>query len=230
MNNYYKIIFTAAFLSLLAVITYRSETNVFLDPKPEPIIKTEPTLPTSHQISYKTEWNYRQDYNGCGPFSAAAAMRALGDENVDSLKVGEAMPLRVPRRKSTLPKWIEMYLHRQWYSTQTPKLSQRSDDKKFHYLQSQLAQNKPIILLGDLDGYQHFLTLLWYDQEKNEWYLYDPIQKKWNKWYTIDQNGEITGNTTWDNEQLLQFRNGGGVYGFYQHYALVISTQKKSEE
>ena len=205
-------------LSLAIIYSYKGFNAYATNEEIEKITN----IPNQHEISYSSDDLYRQDYNGCGPFSAAV-MRILLNEDVDSLQVSAAMPLRIPRRKSTIPEGIEKYLRNQWISVSTPKLEHLSDEEKLNYLRYHVSQDHPIILLVDLWWYQHFFTLLGYNTKRMERYIYDSIEKRGEEGHTLDRNGERTGNRTRTDRDLLKAWNNWGAFGFYDNYALIAS-------
>lgn len=52
-------------------------------------------LPDSALVGYMSEWNYRQGRNECGPYAAAAAMRALRGDDVNSAIIAAHTPWRL---------------------------------------------------------------------------------------------------------------------------------------
>ena len=69
--------------------------------------------------------------------------------------------------------------------------------------------------------YQHYLTILGFDKEKDEFYIYDSLYYKLNRTHTVDSNGDLPGNKNFSSEELLDFWGWGGIYGFYDWFAIV---------
>jgi len=94
-------------------------------------------------------------------------------------------------------------------------------------LQEQISLRKPVILLGEKDNYQHYVTIFGFDANKNEFYIYDSFQEgnPLIKTLTTDENRDLPGNTTLSSEDLIEFWRGGGMYGLYKWYAIVASVE-----
>ena len=82
---------------------------------------------------------------------------------------------------------------------------------------------KPIIILGERDYYEHYITILGFNNTKNEFYVYDSFFDKGEKDLTIDENNDLPGNRTFTSNELLTFWSNGGMYGLYNWYTIVAS-------
>lgn len=176
-------------------------------------------------IAYPEDFNYRQTINDCGPFNTATVVRALKGEEIDSQVFAEEIKWRLPN-KYTLPWGLEKQLKDSGIKIETPNLKSLSDEDKILFLYEQLSQGNPIIILGERDDFEHYITIFGFDSAKDEFYTYDSLQDKNSdiEGLTIDDNGELPGNKTLNTEELLSFWRGGGMYGLYKWYVIVAST------
>lgn len=211
--------FVLAFIFLLAIGLYAR-----LDYNPKIYDQSDTYVPrVSSTIPYSSEFNFRQTVNGCGPFSAAAVVRALTDREIDSKEFDKSMRWRL-RDGGTLPMGMEKQLKEHGISVEIPEVSRLTDEQKISLLQENLSQNKPIIVLGQTKDYEHYITLFGFDTSKDEFYIYDSFHDKEKEGYTKDDNGDLPGNRTFTSKELLDFWRGGGMYGFYNWYAIVASS------
>lgn len=176
-------------------------------------------------IPYPAEFNYRQTINDCAPFAAAAAVRAVTGQNVSSTEFAQEISWRLPN-KYTLPPGLEALLRQKGFHVDILNIGSASDEEKIISLQYEISSMNPIILLGERDGYQHYITLLGYNQEKKEFYVYDSFYDKDVPGMTIDSNGDLPGNRIYSHDELLTFWRGGGMYGLYEWYAIAVSRQE----
>jgi len=190
-----------------------------------PPVIDENQIKTISLIDYPAKFNFRQTINDCGPFSTAAVVRALKKEEVDSQIFAEKIEWRLPN-KYTLPWGIEKQLEENGVVVEKPNLESLSDDDKILFLQQQLSLSKPIIILGERNDYEHYITIFGFNSQKDEFYIYDSIYDE-----NLETDGEITkddnagfpGNRTFSSEELLSFWRNGGAFGMYQWYAIVLS-------
>jgi hypothetical protein len=173
-------------------------------------------------IEYPSEFNYRQTLNDCGPFNVAAVVRALTKQEIDSAAFAEDISWRLPN-KYTLPWGMEKQLKQHGIAIEVPHVAPLSDNDKIAFLQEQLSQQKPVIILGERDNYEHYLTIFGFDAEKNEFFIYDSLFEKGEDGFTIDSNGSLPGNRNLTAEEVLHFWRGGGMYGLFTWYAIVAS-------
>lgn len=187
--------------------------------------KIDPALVKENAtIAYSSQYNYRQTQNDCGPFNVAAVVRALKDQDVDSALFAKEIGWRLPN-KYTLPWGLENQLKMQGISIEKPQLNLLADDEKITFLQQSLSLGKPIIVLGEREGYEHYTTLLGFNTAKDEYYVYDSLQSASpdQQGTTTDENDLLPGNATLNSRELLDFWRGGGMYGFWKWYGLVAS-------
>lgn len=178
----------------------------------------------SSVIDYSSEYNYRQSINDCGPFNVAAVVRALSEKEISSAEFAKNIKWRLPN-KYTLPWGMEKQLKENGITVEIPNINALSDEEKILFLQERLSQGKPVIILGARDNYEHYITILGFNSDKNEFYAYDSLFEKGEEGFTIDENDSLPGNRNFTSEELLNFWRGGGMYGFYNWYAIVASIE-----
>ena len=176
----------------------------------------------SSVIDYPSEFNYRQTLNDCGPFNVAAIVRALTEKQVDSQEFAKNIEWRLPN-KYTLPWGMEKQLKENDINVEIPNIKALSDEDKITFLQERLSQKKPVIILGERDDYEHYLTIFGFDSSTDEFYIYDSLFDKGKEGFTENENGDSPGNRNFTSEELLNFWRGGGTYGLYKWYAIVAS-------
>lgn len=188
-------------------------------PKIDPDIVKE-----SASIAYSSQYNYRQTQNDCGPFNVAAVVRALKDQGVDSALFAKEIGWRLPN-KYTLPWGLEKQLKMQGISIEKPQFNLLADDEKIAFLQQSISLGKPIIILGEREDYEHYITLLGFNAATDQYYIYDSLQSASpdQPSMTTDDNGPLPGNATLNSSELLDFWRGGGMYGLWEWYGLVAS-------
>ncbi len=179
---------------------------------------------TSSSINYSSDFNYRQTVNGCGPFSVAAVVRALTGREIDSKEFDKNMEWRLPDG-GTLPVGMEKLLEQNGISVEVPDVKQLTDEEKISLLQEKLSQHKPTIVLGQVGDYEHYITVLGFDNSKDQFYIYDSFFDKEKEGFTKDENGELSGNRNFTSQELLDFWRGAGMYGMYNWYAIVASKE-----
>jgi hypothetical protein len=158
--------------------------------------------------------NARQGANQCGPYAAAMA---LG--NTDAADMVEALPWTLPGGY-THPRALEKLIARMSAHAIAYDAGSLSDDEKAVFLREKLAAGSPVILLTRMYGYQHYVTLLGYDD--SGFFVYDPVFTRGDEGRTIDENGNAPGNRTMASADLLADWSGGGIAGAYTWYALVV--------
>lgn len=208
---------------ILAILTVTVVTIVYIRGTLPPSIDRN-QIKSSYLIDYPTEFNYKQTLNDCGPFNVAAVVRALKNKEVDSGKFSKEIKWRLPN-KYTLPIGLKKQLKQNDIIVKAPNLKRLSDRDKIYFLQEQLSQGKPVIILGEKENYQHYITLLGFDASKDEFYVYDSAYQEDERIRSLtrDDNAALPGNQTITSDKLLDFWGGGGMYGVYNWYAIVAS-------
>src|SRR3989338_4117759 len=178
-------------------------------------------------IEYPTEYNYRQSKNDCGPFNVAAVTRALFGKDADSGQFAKEIGWRLPN-KYTLPWGLEKQLRTHGISIEKPNFKLLTDGEKITLIQQHLSFDRPIIILGRRDDYQHYMTLLGFDSNKDQYYIYDSLQSSSpeQKGLTTDENSTLPGNKTMKSQELLDYWRGGGAYGLWKWYGIVANLSK----
>ena len=184
----------------------------------------ESKISVSSTIDYPSEFNYRQTVNDCGPFNVAAVVRALSENEVSSAEFAKNIEWRLPN-KYTLPWGMEEQLKENGISVEIPNVKALSDEEKITFLQERLSQGNPIIILGERDNYEHYITIFGFNSAENKFYAYDSLFEKGEESFTIDNNDSLPGNRNLTSEELLDFWRGGGMYGLYNWYAIVASKE-----
>lgn len=194
-------------------------------PKSEPEVIVEPTIieiPDSFIIEYPSKYNYWQTINDCGPFNVAAVVRALSKQKVNSAEFAKNIEGRLPN-KYTLPWGMEKQLKENGITIEIPNFKSFSDKEKIEYLQEQLSQGKPIILLGEQTKFEHYITIFGFNKIKDEFYIYDSMLDGAQKGLTIDNNGKFPGNRNLSSKELLDFWREGDIGGLYKWYAIIAN-------
>ncbi len=178
-------------------------------------------------LNYPTKYNYAQDGMTCGPFSVAGTVRAITNEEVDSWEFAKSINMKIGK-KGTHPIGLKDQLKENDVSIEVPKLKGYSNNERIEFLQERLSQCSAIILLGEPKGvnYEHYLTIVGFDKNKDIFYIYDSLEQKIDETHTLDFNGSLPGNKNMSSKELLEFWEGGGMYGFYEWFAIVGSEEK----
>lgn len=208
-------------IGLIGVIVFFFAYSFFSDAKP----KINTTIVKENAIiDYPAEFNYRQTKNDCGPFNVAAIIRTLAGKNVSSTLFAQEIGWRLPN-KYTLPWGLENQLKEHSISIEKPDFKSLADDEKITLIQENLSMGRPIIILGERDNYEHYITLLGFDSDSDQYYIYDSIQASLfeQKTMTTDENAFLPGNKTMKSAELLDFWRGGGMYGLWKWYGVVAS-------
>lgn len=176
------------------------------------------------KLFFPSEWNVRQTKNACGVYAVSAAISSWNAKQMDPKNVARKIFWRLPSGY-TLPWGIEDGLSHYGIANSAYSADHLSEKEKITFLQSWLAARTPIVLLGREHNLLHYVTLLGYEKSSSTFFVYDSLLQKseTDPSHTVDLNGEEPGNTTWTSDQLLDFWNTGGVWGFYKNYAVVIT-------
>ena len=173
-------------------------------------------------MEYSKPDHFRQTPNDCGPYNVAAVVRALKNVEVSSAEFAEDITWRLPNNY-TLPIGLEKQLKENGVFVRAYSLKSFEDHLRIDFLLENLSLKRPVIILGEQDGYEHYITLFGFDSAEDEFYLYDSIVKAGNPGMTTDLNAFAPGNKSMTAEELLEFWRGGGTYGVYNWYAIASS-------
>jgi len=171
-------------------------------------------------IDYQSEFNYLQTVNDCGPFNVAAVVRSLTKKEVSSAEFSKNIGWRMPN-DYTLPWGLEKQLKDNDIKIEIPNLKALSDEDRIVFLRERLSQGKPVIILGERDTIEHFITIFGFNSKKDEFYVYDSLFEKGKEGFTIVDNASLPGNRNYTSEALLNFWRGGGMHGKFIWYAIV---------
>lgn len=175
--------------------------------------------PVSAFVAYESAWNYRQGINECGPYSAAAALRALGVD-VASSDVVANTPWRW-ENGYTVPWGLESVIRKYDKTARVYAVRKYNANDKLLAVRDELAAGHPVILLGEKTGFPHYYAVFGYADER--FFVYDPLHTAGDDGMTVDDNGETPGNRTLTSDELLGFWDNGGVAGFFRGYMLAVS-------
>lgn len=208
-------------IGLIILATIVAYFTTVLDERPQ---IDQNLIKKSAFIAYPSKYNYRQTKNDCGPFNVAAVVRALKDQDVDSAIFAREIGWRLPN-KYTLPWGLENQLKAHSIRIEKPSFNLLTDDEKITLVQEYLSLGKPIVILGERDGYEHYITLFGFNTITDEYYIYDSLlaSSPDESSLTTDENASSSGNATLNSKQMLDFWRGGGIYGLWKWYGLVAN-------
>lgn len=134
--------------------------------------------------------------NSCAAYSAAYILRNLGIPSKGADVYAE-IPYKDPFLGYVFTKGLVLYLQTQGITSMIYK-------GDLSTLKARLIQgNSPIIvLIGEGVNWQHFITLLGFNNDKSELYFFDSNE-------VIDKNAELPGNTTIETDIFLNLWNNG---------------------
>ncbi len=176
------------------------------------------------KLFFPSEWNLRQTKNACGVYAVYAAVSSWSSKQTEPSDVARNIFWRLPSGY-TLPWGVEDGLsHYGQHSAYTA--DHVTDKEKLIFLEGGLSLRTPIVLLGREHDLLHYVTLLGYEKTSSTFFVYDSLlpRNEGKANHTVDLNGEDPGNITWTSNQLLDFWNAGGVFGFYRNYAVIFQT------
>jgi len=182
----------------------------------------ESKISDSSIIDYQSEFNYLQTVNDCGPYNVAAVVRSLTKEEVSSVEFAKNIGWRMPNAY-TLPLGLEKQLKDNDIKIEIPNLKTLSDGDRIVFLRERLSQGMPVIILGERDKIEHYITIFGFNSKKDEFYVYDSLLGKGKEGFTVDENDSLPGNRNFTSEELIYFWRGGGMHGKFIWYAIVAS-------
>lgn len=134
-----------------------------------------------------------QIHNECSAFSSAYVLRYFG-EDAAGLSLYEEFKYKLPFSGYVLPKGILSYFEESPYEVTMYTGTVES-------LKMRLNEGVPVIVLvGDGLNWQHYMTLVGYDDSVNEVYFFDSLKQ-------TDENGDVVGNRTLSGEYFEQLWN-----------------------
>ena len=162
-------------------------------------------FPNSDSISSATQKKFDvpiytdfelQGKNQCAAYSTAFVLRNSGKQ-AKGIEVYAKIPFKIPISGYVLPKGVISYLQSQGLKPMIYKGSLSS-------LKARLVQGRSpiIVLVGNGLFWQHYMTLVGFDDDKSELYFVDT-----NK--VNDENAELPGNRTMTNDYFLKWWSNG---------------------
>lgn len=162
-------------------------------------------FPKSDSISFATQKKFNvpiytdfelQGKNQCAAYSTAFVLRNLGKQAKGS-EVYSKIPFKIPISGYVLPKGLISYLQSQGLRPIIYKGDLSS-------LKARLVQgNAPVIVLvGNGLFWQHYMTLVGFDDDKSELYFVDSNRVN-------DENAELPGNRTMTNDYFIKWWSNG---------------------
>ncbi len=162
-------------------------------------------FPNSESISLDTQKKFEvpihthfelQGKNQCAAYSTAFVLRNSGTQTKGS-EVYAEIPFKVPISGYVLPKGVISYLQFQGLKPMIYKGDLSS-------LKARLVKGKApvIVLVGNGLFWQHYMTLVGFDDDKSELYFVDSNKAN-------DENGELPGNRTMTNDYFLKWWSNG---------------------
>ncbi len=145
------------------------------------------SLPTSFAIHEPNRFETQVKHE-CSAFSSAYVMRHFGHYE-EGLALYETMDLKIPQLGYVLPKGILNYFNEQTDYNIEMYVG------NYENLKSRLLLGVPVIVLvGDGFNWQHYMTLVGYDEDVV--YFFDSLEAG-------DSNGDEPGNRTMDEAYFL---------------------------
>jgi len=162
-------------------------------------------FPNSDSISFATQKKFDvpiytdfelQGKNQCAAYSTAFVLRNSGKQ-AKGIEVYAKIPFKIPISGYVLPKGVISYLQSQGLKPMIYKGDLSS-------LKARLVQGTApvIVLVGNGLFWQHYMTLVGFDDDKSELYFVDS-----NK--VNDANAELPGNRTMTNDYFLKWWSNG---------------------
>jgi len=164
----------------------------------------------NHQVNLlylkhtENEYPIQQDHQ-CGSYSVWFVLWKLKNEESSPKDISHVMSNKL-FGPGTMPWKIVSFLKSKGIHIKTKKLSSASNQERIDFLKEEVEQQGYIILLGRANENQHYLVVFENDSGK-DFTLYDPL----------------VGRRVISQSDLLTFWSGGGVFGFYNWFAVVAS-------
>ncbi|WP_040412632.1 hypothetical protein [Desulfosporosinus sp. OT] len=162
-------------------------------------------LPNRDAISLAVQKNFEvpintgfelQGKNQCAAYSTAFVLRNSGKQ-AKGIEVYAEIPFKIPISGYVLPKGVLSYLQSQGLKPMMYKGDLSS-------LKARLVEGQApvIVLVGNKFFWQHYMTLVGFDEDKNELYFFDSDK-------VDDENAELPGNRTMTNDYFLKWWSNG---------------------
>lgn len=174
------------------------------------------------KLNYPSEYNYRQTLNNCGPYNTSAIVRSLTNEEVSSEEFSKNIKWRLSNNY-TLPWGLERQLKENNIKIKTPNLRRLDTNERLNYIKEQLSLGNPLIILGEKEGIQHYISIFGFNSKDDKFNIYDPLYNNSSDNLTKDDNLDLPGNTNYNSQELISFWENGGLFGFYKWYIITSS-------
>ncbi|MGI6588440.1 MAG: C39 family peptidase [Peptococcia bacterium] len=148
-------------------------------------------------IYYITKINKfeQQPPNQCAAYTTAYVLRSFGQE-VTGEEIYKRMSFKIPISGYILPKGIITFM-------KTYGLKSEIYKGNLSNLKSKVAEGNPVIvLIGKGLYWQHYMTLVGFNDDKKELYFYDAKRTK-------DENNSIVGNRSMAEEYFMELWENG---------------------
>lgn len=209
------------FIGIGALVLAALMITLVIFSRSEPNLVKMPEYPDRVKLEYASILNYRQGLKECGPYAAAAAANALRESNIHPKKMVSMLPWKLPFGY-THPWALEQLLASVNLTTESYSVKSFTSVEKKEFLMQEISNHSPVILLVKMYGYQHYVVLLGFDSNTNDFFVYDPVYTRGEDGYTVDDNGNLPGNRNINWDVLREQWDEGGVFGFFEWYALVV--------
>jgi len=181
-------------LILMIVISCLIGMSYLLSPFP---ITDSNSLGTQHKFNVPIHTDFEQQgKNQCAAYSTAFVLRNSGLQ-AKGIEVYAKIPFKIPISGYVLPKGVLTYLESQGLNPIIYKGNLSS-------LKARLVQGAApvIVLVGNGFFWQHYMTLVGFDDDKGELYFVDTNKLK-------DENLELPGNRTMTTDYFSQWWSNG---------------------
>ena len=143
--------------------------------------------------------NYFEDQppGQCSAYSAAFILRHMGYKS-EGAAVYKQLNFKLPVSGYVLPKGVLQFMNSQGVSSRIFRGEETGSLKSALYA----GGNPVMLIIGDGVRWQHYITLVGYDESLEDLYFYD--SKK-----TADENGGLPGNRTISEDYFLELWDNG---------------------
>jgi len=149
----------------------------------------------------------RQRYNECSAYSTAFVLRHYGNE-INGLQAYDKMKFKIPFSGYVLPKSIVQCMKSYDFKCKIFKGNMES-------LKTRLAEGKPVIVeIGQGFKWQHYMTLVGYDNDKKEMYFFDSSKEPC-------ESPNHSGNRTMSEEEFLKVWDNGLPWFNHMYIAII---------
>jgi ABC-type bacteriocin/lantibiotic exporter with double-glycine peptidase domain len=141
----------------------------------------------------------QQPPNQCAAYATAYVLRNFGRE-VTGDEIYKRMSFKIPVSGYILPKGIITFVKKSGFKSEIYK-------GDLSNLKSKVAEGNPVVvLIGKGFYWQHYMTLVGYNDDKQELYFYDSKR-------TNDENNSLVGNRSMTEEYFMElWKNGLPIF------------------